>query len=137
MRRVRLQRHLLGLLAGIFLTLHLPATAAESQPPAGTSLYDFGLHLLRRGDFYGAITEFKRFSLLFPQHPQYVEAQVLLGLAFQEEEDYATATAHFQRLHTAYPSTDVDRLSLFKLGEIQLAQRQYPMAARHFQRFLH
>jgi outer membrane protein assembly factor BamD (BamD/ComL family) len=137
MRRVRLQHHLLGLLVGIFLTLHLSATAAEPPPPAGTSLYDFGLHLFARGDFYGAITEFKRFSLLFPQHPQYVEAQVLLGLAFQEEEDYATATAHFQRLHTVYRSTDVDRLSVFKLGEIHLAQRLYPMATRHFQRFLH
>jgi outer membrane protein assembly factor BamD (BamD/ComL family) len=136
MRRDSRQRHRFGLLIGIFFVLYAANVAAELPSPAGTSLYHVGLQLFEHGDYYRAITEFKRFSLLFPQHPHYDEAQVLLGLAFQEEEDYATATAYFQRLRIDYPSTDIDRLSLFKLGEIHLVQHQYPMAAIHFQRFL-
>lgn len=111
------------------------ADAAQSAADAA-SVYAFGRHLLALGDHYRAITELKRFSILFPDDPRQRAAQMLLGLAYQAEADYDAATAYFRRLGQNEDESDFDRLALFKLGEIRLQQRQYPQAIRLFQRFL-
>lgn len=116
--------------------LPMPATAAPAAAD-GTSLYAFGRHLLDIGDYYRAITELKRFSLLFSQHPQYPASQVLLGLAFQENDEIDNAIARFQHLSKAYAQTDFDRLATFKLGELRFFQQDYRLASTLFQRFLH
>lgn len=145
--RIKVPRHavngrngrlILCFLLGLWLVTSLPVTshAAQMDDPA-TPVYAFGLHLFRLGEYYRAITELKRFSLLFPQHQQLPAAQVLIGLALQEDGEPNAALAHFQRMHTTYETTDVGRLAAFKLGEIHFAQQQYPQAIEQFQRFLH
>jgi TolA-binding protein len=127
---------ILCLIAWLFAVhLPMPATAAPAAAD-GTSLYAFGRHLLNIGDYYRAITELKRFSLLFPQHPQYPASQVLLGLAFQENDEIDNAIAQFQRLSKAHAQTDFDRLATFKLGELRFFQQDYRLASTVFQRFL-
>jgi tetratricopeptide (TPR) repeat protein len=91
---------------------------------------------LELGEHYRAITELKRFSLLFPDDPRQPAAQILLGLAYEAEADYDSATGYFRRLQQTEDAGDVDRLALFKLGELRLHQRQYQQATRLFQRFL-
>jgi TolA-binding protein len=117
------------------VSLPLSATAAPAAAD-GTSLYAFGKHLLSIGDYYRAITELKRFSLLFSQHPQYPASQVLLGLAFQENDEIDNAIAQFQSLSKAHVQTDLDRLATFKLGELRFFQQDYRLASTVFQRFL-
>ena len=116
------------------ITWGLSAHAAE--PTHGTSVYAFGRHLLGLGDHYRAITELKRFSLLFPEHPKHAAAQILLGLAYESSSDDATATEYYRRSQQTPDHVDVNRLALFKLGELRLRQRQYQQATRLFQRFL-
>ena len=111
----------------------LPAMASNATDGAG--VYAFGRHLLELGDYYRAITELKRFSLLFPDDPQQPAAQALLGLAYEAAADDDTATAYFRRLQQS-DNGDISRLALYKLGEMRLQRRQYPQAARLFQRFL-
>jgi tetratricopeptide (TPR) repeat protein len=116
----------------------LPATLyAEQAEAPGTGLYNFGLHLFRLGDYYRAITELKRFSLLFPDHQRHDAAQVLIGLALQHDGLYDDAFAHFEGMHQATGGTDVGRLAVFKLGELRFQQEQYRQAIDHLQRFLH
>lgn len=112
----------------------LPTLAPESVN--GASVYAFGRHLLELGEHYRAITELKRFSLLFPDDPRQPAAQMLLGFAYEALDDDASAINYFRRLQQAKDSGDFHRLALFKLGEIRLRQRQYPQAAQLFQRFL-
>ena len=77
----------------------LPSPSLSTPPIAtGAQMYGFGMHLFQLGDYYRAITELKRFTLLFPQHPQYPAAQILLGLALQEDSQYEEAADYFQRL---------------------------------------
>ena len=111
-----------------------PPTAASSVNDGG-AVYAFGRHLLELGDYYRAITELKRFSLLFPHDPRQPAAQVLLGLAYEAASDDEAATTYFRRLRQS-DRDDVRRLALYKLGELRLQQRQYPQAARLFQGFL-
>lgn len=110
--------------------------ALASEPADGTSVYAFGRHLLELGEYYRAITELKRFSLLFPDDPRQPAAHMLLGLAYQASADYDSAAVYFRRLQQTEDHDDVSRLALFKLGEMHLQQRQYQQATRLFQHFL-
>ncbi|ETX02545.1 MAG: hypothetical protein ETSY1_03150 [Candidatus Entotheonella factor] len=117
-----------------YLVWPLPTLAAEAAN--GASVYAFGRHLLELGDHYRAITELKRFSLLFPDDPKQLAAQMLLGFAYEASTDYDSAIGSFRRLQQTEDGNDFNRLALFKLGEMRLQQRQYQQATQLFQRFL-
>ena len=138
-QRVSLTHRLqvLCLLVGIFWVASLPGTAqAQQDATTDTSVYDFGLHLFRLGDYYRAITEFKRFSLLFPHHAHQPAVQLLIGLALQEDRAYDDAFAHFQYWPLTDDPTDATRVAAFKLGELRFLQGQYRQAVLYFQGFL-
>ena len=136
--------HNLGALIGAFLAalmlfLAAPANVAAQARPAGgdpAQVYAFGLHLFRLGDYYRAVTELKRFTLLFPRHPQHDPAQILIGLALQGDAAYDDAVAHFQRLSQFNGPTSATQVASYKLGELPFEQGQYQLSARHWQRFL-
>jgi TolA-binding protein len=131
------QRYLLCLLLGIWLTLPLQSRAhAAPSDTNGTPIYAFGLHLFRLGDYYRAVTELKRFTLLFPQHQQHTAAQVLLGLALEGDELYDDAFIHFRKLRQTYKRQPAGQLADFKLGELHFQQRRYRQAIEHFEQFL-
>ena len=124
------------LLGGLLFWHHVEMPQAQPAEAPGTTLYAFGLHLFRLGDYYRAITEFKRFSLLFPDHQQRPAAQLLIGLALQEDRLYDDAFVHFQQLQQTDSLTDVGRVAAFKLGELRFQQEQYRQAITHWQQFL-
>ena len=128
-----------GLLASLMLLLAAPPVIlAEAEPTSGSpeQVYGFGVHLFRLGDYYRAVTELKRFTLLFPQHRQHGAAQVLIGLALQSDAAYDDAMAHFQWLSQFNGETYAAQVGSFKLGEIPFSQGQYRLSARNWQRFL-
>lgn len=128
----------LCLLVGVLLLWPLPAvTQADQEEPPGTRVYAFGLELFRLGEYYRALTELKRFTLLYPRHQRHAAAQILIGLALQEDGLYDDAFIHFQRLSQAESDTDVGQVAAFKLGELRFLQQRYQQAVDHFQRFLH
>ena len=131
------QFQVIGLLLGIVWAVHAPMLAqAQQREATDTRGYDFGLHLFQLGDYYRAITEFKRFSLLFPGHARQPAAELLIGLALQEDQAYDDAITHFQRWRLVDDSTDATRVAAFKLGELRFQQGQYRQAVGHFQDFL-
>jgi tetratricopeptide (TPR) repeat protein len=114
-----------------------PEAAHASQADAnGSQVYAFGLHLFRLGEYYRAITELKRFTLLFPEHARHSAALLLIGLALQEDGAYDDAFIHFQQLRQIDDDTDVDRIATFKLGELRFLQQRYRQAIEQFQKFL-
>ena len=139
MRLRALLRSLPALYLGLVLlwagTYALPAQAQPGDTP-DSQIYDFGLHLFHLGDYYRAITEFKRFSLLFPQHARQPMAELLIGLALQEDTATEEAFTHFQRWRLADDPTDTTRVAAFKLGELRFLQGQYRQAIEHWQGFL-
>lgn len=115
-----------------------PNVAAQSQPAGGDAgrIYAFGMHLFRLGDHYRAVTELKRFTLLYPRHRQHDAAQILIGLALQGDAAYDDAVAHFQRLSQFNGETSAAQVASYKLGELPFEQGQYQLSARNWQRFL-
>ncbi len=125
------------LLVGVFWAGSPPGTAhAQQDATTDTSVYAFGLHLFRLGDYYRAITEFKRFSLLFPHDARQPATQLLIGLALQEDKTYDDALTHFQHWPVTDDPTDATRVAAFKLGELRFLQGQYRQAVLSFQGFL-
>jgi TolA-binding protein/TM2 domain-containing membrane protein YozV len=138
MQLMRWSRQLLVfcLLLGFTLCWQTPEAAHAAEADAdGTPVYAFGLHLFRLGEYYRAVTELKRFTLLFPQHPRHSAAQLLIGLALQEDGLADDAFLHFQRLRQT-DHDDVARVATFKLGELRFFQQQYRQAIEQFQQFL-
>ena len=131
------QLPVMWLLLGILWAAYppLPAQAQQDEVTA-TRVYDFGLHLFQLGDYYRAITEFKRFSLLFPGHARQPAAELLIGLALQEDQVYDDAFSHFQHWRLVDDPTDATRVAVFKLGELRFQQGQYRQAIGYFQGFL-
>ncbi len=129
--------YLLCLLLGIWLTLPLQSRSHAAPGDAdGTQTYAFGIHLFRLGEYYRAVTELKRFTLLFPQHRQHTAAHVLLGLALEGDELFDDAFIHFRKLRQTYKRHPAGQLANFKLGELHFQQRRYREAIEHFEQFL-
>ena len=127
------------LLASFILLPGAPsAISAETELSGGApeQVYEFGLHLFRLGDYYRAVTELKRFALLFPRHRQHDAAQILIGLALQNDEANDDAMAHFQWLSQFNGETHAAQVAAFKLGEIPFSQGQHRLSALNWQRFL-
>ena len=133
-------RALIGVLVASFVVslAVLPVHSAEVEPAGGDpqQVYRFGLHLFRLGDYYRAVTELKRFTLLFPRHRRHDAAQVLIGLALQSDAAYDDAMAHFQWLSQFNGETHAAQVASFKLGEIPFSQGRYRLSSRYWQRFL-
>ena len=127
-----------GLLVSLLLLLVFPAALSAEVEPSGEPehVYGFGLHLLKLGEYYRAVTELKRFTLLFPHHQRHDAAQVLIGLALQSDAAYNDALGHFQWLSQFNVETHAAQVASFKLGEIPFSQGQYRLAAHNWQRFL-
>jgi tetratricopeptide (TPR) repeat protein len=131
------QLQVIWLLLGILCVGYSPMPAqAQQDEMTATRVYDFGLHLFQLRDYYRAITEFKRFSLLFPGHARQPAAELLIGLALQEEQAYDDAFSHFQHWRLVDDPTDATRVAAFKLGELRFQQGQYRQAIGAFQGFL-
>ena len=136
--------HNLRALVGAFLASLIlflaapPGVSAQAQPAGGdpAQVYAFGRHLFRLGDYYRAVTELKRFTLLFPRHRQHDAAQILIGLALQGDDAYDDAFTHFQRLSQFNGETSTAQVASYKLGELPFEQGQYELAAHNWQRFL-
>jgi tetratricopeptide (TPR) repeat protein len=123
----------------LVLFLAAPVNVAAQAQPAGWDpghVYAFGMHLFRLGDYYRAVTELKRFTLLFPRHRQHDAAQILIGLALQGDGAYDDAFAHYQRLSQFNGATSAAQVASYKLGELPFEQGQYGLAARNWQRFV-
>ena len=131
------QLQVIWLLLGILWAGYTPIPAQAQQDEATSRrIYDFGLHLFQLGDYYRAITEFKRFSLLFPHDERQPATQLLIGLALQEDKAYDAAFTHFQHWPLTDDPTDATRVAAFKLGELRFLQGQYRQAVSYFQGFL-
>lgn len=108
----------------------------QAQPLEGEAIYQTGKQLFQTSQYYTAITELKRFTTLFPHHPYYPEAQILIGLALQAERYDEDALTHFQHLFQQNLGDDASRVAAFKVGEVYFQQGYYQQAATAFQNFL-
>jgi TolA-binding protein/TM2 domain-containing membrane protein YozV len=87
---------------GIFLTDDLQLRVADS--------------FMEQGEYYRAVTEYKRFAILFPDSPKGDYALFRIGIAYYLGEEYGDAVSTFGKLAAMYPAGPYNLSSRYFAG---------------------
>jgi len=84
------------------------ASTANCQPD---SVFEFARYLEETGDYYRAVTEYKRFIFHWPEHPTADESRYRTGMCYLKGNDNDEAISIFQELLAqAGKETDQERI---------------------------
>src|SRR5215813_901847 len=106
------------------------ATIAPTEPVgfSADQLLIFAEHLMREGEYFRAITEYRRFLFYYPDDPRRVMVHFSIGLAFYRGESYVEALQTFQEVTQRYPNTAYGKQAWLWQGESLIRQGQYTTA---------
>ncbi len=121
------------LLVAIFPALPAPLSAAEKGIVITEEVQlKLGDAFMAEGEYYRAITEYKKFLFLFPDSEKADYALFRVGLANYRGEEYETATHTFATVRETYGRSRVaadsgyfEGLSLWKLGRFDRAETAF------------
>jgi len=109
----------------------LSASSSASAEPSEFSadqLFIFAEHLMREGEYFRAITEYRRFLFYYPDDPRRAMVHFSIGLAFYRGESYVEALQTFQEVTRRYPNTAYGQQAWLWQGETLIRQGQYTTA---------
>ena len=126
-------------LSVILLILLLFCQGPVSSAAQGIELTDdlqmvLGNAFMAEGDYYRAITEYKKLVILFPDSQRLPEALYEIGMAYYKGKDYASAVKSFAKVRQTYASNYFssaafyEGLSYQKLGMPDAAALAYERA---------
>ncbi|MFP4475299.1 MAG: tetratricopeptide repeat protein [Desulfatibacillaceae bacterium] len=88
--------------------------------------------LMKDGEYYRAITEYKRFLHFFPDHPRADEARLSMGEAYMRGGRHDEAIAVLNDLATRERvETGLSRRAMFLISETYEKQEEYELAGQH------
>jgi TolA-binding protein len=109
----------------------LSASTIASTAPVGFSadqVLIFAEQLMREGEYFRAITEYRRFLFYYPDDPRRAMAHFSIGLAFYRGESYVEALQTFQEVTQRYPNTAYGKQAWLWQGESLIRQGRYATA---------
>jgi TolA-binding protein len=109
----------------------LAASTIVATEPLGFSaeqLLMFAEQLMREGEYFRAITEYRRFLFYYPEDPRRAMVHFSIGLAFYRGESYVEALRTFQEVTQQYPNTAYGKQAWLWQGESLIKQGQYTTA---------
>jgi len=109
----------------------LSASTIAATEPLGFSadqLLMFAEQLMREGEYFRAITEYRRFLFYYPDDPRGAMVHFSIGLAFYRGESYVEALQTFQEVTQQYPNTAYGKQAWLWQGESLIKQGQYTTA---------
>jgi tetratricopeptide (TPR) repeat protein len=116
----------------------LSATLVASQPPSPALSSDpltdaeqilaFAEALFNDGDYFRAITEYKRFLFLSPTDARRGRVQLRVGVAHQRGQQWDDARQTFMHLAEQSPDPAVRAEAAFRIGETSFQQGRYTQA---------
>lgn len=100
------------------------------------ALLQFADQLLKEGEYFRAITEYRRFLITYPRDPRRPMAHFRIGQAFYYGQSYADAIRIFQEVAERYPDTPYGKQAWLWQGETLLRQAEYLKANRVYTNFI-
>src|SRR5215475_5811978 len=97
----------------------------ETVSFSADQLLIFAEQLMREGEYFRAITEYRRFLFYYPDDPRRAMAHFSIGLAFYRGESYVEALQTFQEVTQRYPNTAYGKQAWLWQGESLIKQGQY------------
>ena len=113
-----------------------PSPEATDSGLSAEQLLTFADHLLRDGEHFRAITEYRRFRFTYPEDPRQAMALFRIGQAFYRGESYPEALQTFREVEQRYPDHPYGQQARLWQGESLLRQAQYDAAEQTYTRFL-
>jgi tetratricopeptide (TPR) repeat protein len=117
--------------SGGLLWRQLSASAIVPTESIGISsdqLLIFAEQLMREGEYFRAITEYRRFLFCYPDDPRRAMVHFSIGLAFYRGESYVEALQTFREVTQLYPHTAYGKQAWLWQGESLIRQGQYTTA---------
>jgi tetratricopeptide (TPR) repeat protein len=108
-----------------------PSLPSPTVPPVGLSaeqLLAFAEQLMGEGEYFRAITEYRRFLFYYPDDARGAMVLFRIGLAFYQGRSYGEALQTFREVAQRYPTTVYGRQARLWQGESLLRQAQYETA---------
>jgi tetratricopeptide (TPR) repeat protein len=106
----------------------LTAASAESSSFSADQLITFAEHLMHEGEYFRAITEYRRFLFYYPDEPRRAMVHFRIGLALYHGESYGEALQTFREVTQHYPHTAYGKQAWLWQGESLARQGQYTAA---------
>lgn len=116
---------------------HQPMHAAAAEPSfTADQLLQFADRLLQEGEYFRAITEFRRFRFNYPDDSRQAMALFRIGQAFYRGQQYNEALQTFRDVIQSYPETPYGRQAWLWQGESLLQQTQYRAAEQSYSAYI-
>lgn len=119
-------------LLGLLLFCQIPTlSAAQGVVVTDDVQMTLGRAFMAEGDYYRAITEYKKLIILFPDSEHFPEALYQIGLAYYNGKDYESAAKSFAKVRQTYSANHFssaafhEGLSYQKLGRDDAAALAY------------
>ncbi|MCX5856267.1 MAG: tetratricopeptide repeat protein, partial [Deltaproteobacteria bacterium] len=116
----------------------IPSTvrAVEGQGNASARQFSFAEALLAEGDYYRAITEFKRFVFFFPQDALVEKSTFRIAESYYKAKRWAEAVDTFSAFSTKYPQSLMTANALYFKGLAEKELKRYQNALLTFQEII-
>jgi hypothetical protein len=85
--------------------------------------------LFNDGDYFRAITEYKRFLFLYPNDGRAGHVQLQVGRAYQQGRQWDDARQTFERIAQQHPDPAIRAEAAFRVGETSFLQGHYARAS--------
>jgi outer membrane protein assembly factor BamD (BamD/ComL family) len=118
------------------LLLFASPLCSQPAPPAVPSdpltdadqILGFADALFNDGDYFRAITEYKRFLFLHPTDARGGRVQLRIGLAYQRGQQWEDARQTFEVIARQHPDADIRAEAAYLIGETAFRQGRYAQA---------
>jgi outer membrane protein assembly factor BamD (BamD/ComL family) len=122
-------------LLGVMLLFVAPLWSQPTPPTApGDPLTDadqilgFANALFNDGDYFRAITEYKRFLFLHPTDPRAGRVRLQVGLSYQRGQQWDDARQTFESIARQHPDAEIRAEAAYLVGETSFQQGRYAQA---------
>ncbi|MGE5789667.1 MAG: tetratricopeptide repeat protein [Syntrophaceae bacterium] len=117
-----------------YLLLLVLATVSPLHADSGAVLFTEDLQLkiadafMKEGEYYRAVTEYKKFLILFPDSGKADYASFEIGMAYFKGEEYGAAARAFLAVREKYPESGYAVQALYLEGMSQWKMKNYDRA---------
>lgn len=127
-------KYILLILLFLFLLPKETLPNTDSLVTSEEKQYNFAMNLFNEGEYYRAITEWKRFIYFFPNSEMIDDAALFIGKSYLMGKEYNIAIENFRKFRDSFSYSDLIPECLYSIGIGYLKKEEYHMARDFFEK---
>ena len=127
-------KYILLILLFLFLLPKETLPNTDSLVTSEEKQYNFAMNLFNEGEYYRAITEWKRFIYFFPNSEMIDDAALFIGKSYLMGKEYNIAIENFRKFRDSFSYSDLIPECLYSIGIGYLKKEDYHMARDFFEK---